>query len=52
MEDVRVYNFNKKLELSVMRLIFYLKILFCKFLEDFYDFKIIRFFFLFFIDGR
>lgn len=49
MEDVRVYNPNKKSESSAMRSTFRLKTLFCKSLEDFYDFKIIRFSFLLFI---
>lgn len=49
MEDVRVYNPNKKSESSAMRSTFHLKTLFCKSLEDFYDFKIIRFSFLLFI---
>lgn len=47
MEDVRVYNPNKKSKSSAMRSTFHLKTLFCKSLEDFYDFKIIRFSFYF-----
>ena len=49
MEDVRVYNPNKKSESIAMRSTFHLKTLFCKSLQDFYDFKIIRFSFLLFI---